>query len=86
VLNFASPVSSFYLARTHANLVGDDLIVPGASLTPTFCVNNHPNLSDDVTRVDLPAPSTTVTVQDATSEGGSGYSVFLAECIEWGQN
>jgi len=33
-------------------------------------------------RVDLDAPTTTVTVQDIDPGGGSGYSFMMAECLE----
>jgi len=82
VLNFAAPVSSIYLLRYHAQS-GDDLVVPGANLTPTSCGASSYN---NITRVDLPTPSSSVTVQDISPDGGSGYSVLLAECIEWAQN
>ena len=82
VLNFATPVSSIFLLRYHAQ-PGDELVVPGASLAPTFCgASSYHN----ITKVDLTAPSSTVTVQDISPGGGSGYSVLLAECTEWAQN
>ena len=79
ILNFASPVSSIYILRYHA-AAGDELIIPSSALTPTFCGANSYN---NITKVDLATPSATVTVQDLSNGGGSGYSVLLAECIEW---
>ena len=80
MLNFAAPVSSIYILRYHAQ-IGDDLIIPGANLTPTFCgASSYHN----ITKVDLTSPSANVTVQDIDPDGGTGYSVLLAECIEWG--
>jgi hypothetical protein len=82
VLNFAAPVSSIFLLRYNAQ-PGDELVVPGANLAPTFCgASSYHN----ITQVDLATPSSTVTVQDASPDGGTGYSVLLAECIEWAQN
>ncbi len=82
VLNFAAPISSLFLLRFNAQS-GDDLIVPNANLTPTFCGASSYN---NITRVDLTTPSTSVTIQDTDLGGGSGYSVLLAECIEWATN
>lgn len=81
-LHFASPVSSIFLLRFHAQ-PGDDLVVPGANLTPTSCAASAYH---NITQVDLPSPSANVTVQDVDPNGGTGYSVLLAECIEWAQN
>ena len=80
ILNFAAPVSSLYLLRYHAQ-VGDSLFIQQSStLTPTFCAASSLH---NITQIDLATPSAAVTVQDLSPGGGTGYSVLLAECIEW---
>jgi hypothetical protein len=81
ILNFSAPVSSIYILRYHAQ-TGDTLYIQESSvLTPTFCAASSLH---NITQIDLATPSASVTVQDLSAGGGTGYSVLLAECIEWG--
>jgi hypothetical protein len=82
-VTFDTPVSDFYILTMYSNDPGDELnILEPSVLNQQTCDPGGIDL-DAYVHVVLDTPSTTVTVQDLSPDGGSGYSFMIAECIEW---